>query len=70
MSSMKHIEGCVCPYCDPDPDYEKRKTSKESNNFDWWKIDKSMGESRNAQITGVILIILLICGILIYVIFG
>lgn len=66
MSSRKHIEGCVCPYCDPD--YEKRKTSKKSNNFDWWGIDKSTGESRTAQVAGVILMILLICGSLIYAI--
>jgi hypothetical protein len=66
MSSRKHIEGCVCPYCDPD--YEKRKTSKKSNNFDWWEIDKNMGESRAAQVAGAILMILLIGGSLIYAI--
>jgi len=66
MSSRKHIEGCVCPYCDPD--YEKRKTSKKSNNFDWWEIDKNMGESRATQVAGAILMILLIGGSLIYAI--
>jgi len=66
MSSMKHIEGCVCPYCDTD--YEKRKASKESNNFNWWKIDKNMGESRTFQVMGIILMILLIGGSLIYAI--
>ena len=66
MSSRKHIEGCVCPYCDPD--YEKRKTSKNSKLFDWWEIDKSTGESRAAQVAGAVLMIILIGGSLIYAI--
>ena len=51
-------------------DTQQVENAEKEMNFDWFKIHKCMGESRTAQVAGVILMIVVIVGSIIYVIFG